>query len=69
MLLFLWQFIIFFKRCEVKIDDSQVDFSETDQEPNNFDKSLLFAFVVVHKDYVQATQPNNLLECHRDLVG
>ena len=69
MLFFLWQSIVFFKRCEVKIDDSQIDFSETDKQPDHFDKSLFFASVVVHKNYVQAIKPNNLLDCYRDLVG
>ena len=38
--------------------DSLVDLCKADQEPNYHHKYLLFSSVIMHKDDVQAAQPN-----------
>ena len=55
--------------CEVKVDDSQIDLRDTNEQPNHFDKNLFFALVIMHKDDVQADEPNQLLNCDQKFIA
>ena len=52
---FLWiDSLILFVDPEEVVDEGQVYFCQTDQQPNHLDESLLLAPIVMDEDNVQA---------------